>query len=78
MKIQFEHTDTFGGEANYSWCNRGTIEVSDNASDLSIVRAVKRELGFTGVKCDREEYGETIVLRPRGICHVIFIDALSD
>lgn len=73
MKVNYEHTDTYGGESNYSWVNRGTIELPDNTSDLSIVRAVKRELGMNGVKCDREEYGDTIVLRPRRIYQIIFI-----
>ena len=75
MQVHFEHTDTFGGEANYSWVNRGTLTLPDNASDLTIVRAVKKELGLSGVKCDRDKYlgNDDIVLRPRRICQIIFI-----
>ena len=73
MQVHFEHTDTFGGEANYSWVNRGTLTLPDNASDLTIVRAVKKELGLSGVKCDREDWQGMIVLRPRRICQIIFI-----
>lgn len=73
MRVNYEHTDTFGGEANYSWVNRGSIDLPDNASDLSISRAVKKVLGMSGVKCDRDSYGDMIVLKPRRICQVIFI-----
>ena len=74
MKVTFEHTDTFGGEANYCWAKRGELDVPEGTSDRKIVRAVKRELGLSGVPCSREEWGETIVLRPRGICQIVFID----
>lgn len=73
IKVNYEHTDTFGGEANYSWVNRGTIELPDNASDVATVRAVKRELGMTGARCTKSSYGDLIELRPRGVCHVVFI-----
>lgn len=78
MKIQIEHTDTFGGEANYSWANRKEIELPDSASDLQIVRAAKREIGYSGYPCKRSDYGETIVLHPENECTVIFIDAIYD
>jgi hypothetical protein len=71
--IPFEMTDTFGGEANYSWVRRGEVSLREGASDLALVRAVKAELGLTGVRCQREEYGEQIVLRPVGACVVVFI-----
>jgi hypothetical protein len=79
--IPFEMTDTFGGEANYSWCKRGEVQVRARGLygepwalyERRIVRAVKAELGLTGVRCKREEYGEQIVLRPVGACIVVFI-----
>jgi hypothetical protein len=73
--ITYEMTDTFGGEANYSWCERGTIHVPENASRLAIVRAVKREVGWSGFRCKRSDFGDRIDLRPFGICQVLFIDA---
>lgn len=73
MKIKFEHTDTFGRDANYSWVKRGEVDVPDKATDLQIVRAVKLALGMNGVKCDKEEWNGMIVLRPRRICQIIFI-----
>lgn len=74
MKVSFEVTDTFGGEANYSWVNRGEIEVKEGSSDLAIVRKVKEAIGWNGYKCNRESYGDSITLKPRGICQVLFIN----
>ena len=69
-----EYTDTFGGDANYSWVNRETVTLSDCATDRQIVLACKEAVGLSGVKCDREELGEMIVLRPRGEYTVVFIN----
>lgn len=73
MKISYEITDTFGGEANYSWVRRGEVELREGASDLALVRAVKKALGLSGVRCTRSEIGELIELRPVGACVVVFI-----
>lgn len=71
--VPYEVTDTFGGEANYSWVRRGEVFLFPGASDLARVRAVKKALGLEGVPCKRESYGEQIVLRPVGSCTVCFI-----
>ena len=76
MRIQVEHTDTFGGEANYSWVNRVEFTVPDEASDLQIVRRAKAELGLTGVACKRNDLGDAIELRPIGYAQVVFIDVV--
>tara|TARA_B100001173_G_C16011579_1_gene557971 strand:- start:1335 stop:1568 length:234 start_codon:yes stop_codon:yes gene_type:complete len=73
MKYLCEHTDTFGGEANYSWVQREELTLSDNVSDLSLVRAAKSALGLSGVRCQRSEVGESIELRPHGHCSIVFI-----
>lgn len=74
MKVSYEHTDTFGGEANYSWGKRGTIELPSGTGEREIITAVKRELGLTGVKCNKEIWAEQLVLRPRGRNQIVFID----
>ena len=45
MKNQFfvEMTDTFGGEANYSWVNRFIVSAS---SELGAIRKVTRRTGY--------------------------------
>jgi hypothetical protein len=73
MRYLCEHTDTLGGEANYSWVQREELTLSDNVSDLSLVRAAKSALGLSGVRCQRSEVGESIELRPYGECSIVFI-----
>ena len=73
MKYYAELTDTFGGEANYSWCDRHEISIEAGASELAIVRAAKAALGISGCRCKREDWGETITLKPYGSLTIAFI-----
>lgn len=72
MKIKCELTDTFGGEANYSWVKREEIELPENASGRSIILAIKKALGLTGTPCVKYDHGDFIELRPSGSCTVAF------
>ena len=67
-----EHTDTFGGEANYCWVHRSTITVKSD-TDLAAVRAAKAYLGWSGHPCRVENYGDAIAIYPQGICQVCFL-----
>lgn len=73
IKLSCEYTDTFGGEANYSWVRRVDIEVPENSSRLQIVRAGKKALGLTGVRCRTYDHGDSWELRPYGSCTVASI-----
>ena len=73
IQVKYEMTDTFGGDANYSWVNRGGFAYKENMTDRSIVRKVKKELGITGVRCKKTEFGDEIVLDIVGACIRIFI-----
>lgn len=66
----YEYTDTFGGEANYAWVRRGTVRAR---SMLGAVRAAKRAVGLSGVRCRRDDYGDSVDLRPHGMCVVLFV-----
>jgi hypothetical protein len=68
-----ELTDTFGGEANYSWVRRETIEVPDNATDRQIITKAKAALGLTGTRCRTYSMGDSWELRPYGACVVAFV-----
>lgn len=86
----YEHTDTFAGEANYSWVKRGDVtmpEIAHYGYDGSagyarasrtarreLVRAVKARCGLTGVRCDVTEYDGLWEIRPRGMCQVVFVE----
>lgn len=71
--VKIEHTDTFGGEANYSWCNRYTMKFDKVVSNRTLVRRAKALCGFTGVKCRSERFWDLIALYPVNTCQVIFI-----
>ena len=94
MQFSYEYTDTFGGDANYSWVKRGTVSVPElthygydglngftkaaKAQSRQVVRLVKAALGLTGVKCRREVWGWTIILYPYGANCVVFINCSED
>ena len=78
MKFKAEYTDTFSGEANYSWVRRAEFEAPDNATYALLMRRAKKALGLSGVHGKRETWGETIVFRPYGACTVLFIDYVEE
>lgn len=71
--IDCELTDTFGGEANYSWCRRETLTVPAGISNRALVRRGKAVLGLSGVRCRVSNMGDMIELRPVGSCTVAFL-----
>ena len=81
MAFQVEHTDTFGGEANYCWVNRYTLEPPANLEgaklDRWLVRQAKAVTGLTGVRAVVSNYGDMLEIRPRGICQVVFVNWLD-
>jgi hypothetical protein len=78
MSIQLEHTDTFGGEANYCWVRRGELPRDRTYTDRAIVRRAKAWAGLTGVRCRVENHGDMIAIYPRGICQVVFANWQDD
>jgi len=77
MKFQAELTDTFGGEANYSWVERREWIGSREDSDAKLIRKAKKELGITG-RHKKEDWGDTIALRFSGANVILFINHLED
>lgn len=73
MKAIAEKTDTFGGEANYSWCDRHEFEIGEKASDLAIIRRAKALCGYSGMRGKTYKYGDMIEFRPHGLCQVMFV-----
>ena len=73
MIFQFEYTDTFNGEANYSWVRRTEIDLPETVSDLTLSIRAKRWAGLTGHSCRRVDVGEGFALYPSGVCTVLFI-----
>ena len=73
MIYHCELTDTFGGEANYSWVRRESLELSEDLTDRQIIRRAKAALGLTGCRCRTSNCGEGWELRPYNSCTVLFI-----
>lgn len=85
-----EYTDTFAGEANYSWVRRAEILMPDlthygydgaqgytkaaKAYRRELMRKAKAAVGLTGVRGETVEVGEIIEFRPYGINAVMFVD----
>lgn len=66
----FELTDTFGGEANYTWVKRGTVKAS---TPRGAIRATKRALGIT-CRHTADRYSDDLLsLRFGSDCIVLFI-----
>lgn len=85
MAYKVEVTDTFGGEANYSWvrrysiaaptCEYGTSERSQYSRTL--VRRAKAAAGWAGLRCTVDNSGDHITVWPSGRnapCWIMFID----
>jgi len=72
--IRTEYTDTFGGDANYSWVQRASFEVTDNAPESAIIRRAKKGHGLNGMPCRKVDLGGLIALYPRNSCTVLFVE----
>ena len=73
MQFQAEYTDTFGGEANYSWVKRVTFDADQNATNALIMRRAKAACGLSGVRGRTEDMGDSLAFRPHGSATVLFI-----
>ena len=78
VRYQVEYTDTFGGEANYSWVHRHVIEAPDTISNTALMRRAKALVGLTGVKGRTCDFGDTIEFRPYRACTVLFVSYIDD
>jgi hypothetical protein len=73
MRYQVEYTDTYGGQANYSWVHREVIDVPDKYSERSLVLTAKKSVGLTGVRGSSGWIGETYEFRPHNSATVLFV-----
>ena len=72
MKAHVEYTDTFAGEANYSWVERAEFD-AEGMSDLAVMRRAKREMGLNGTRGKTYKHGDMFEFRPHGMCRVMFV-----
>ena len=67
-----EYTDTFGGEANYSWVERHTFDI-DGLTNRQVELHARSLIGLTGVRCNRDDYGDMVAWRPHHTCTIAFL-----
>ena len=72
FKLRVEYTDTYGGEANYRWVNRETLELPCGLSDRAIMRRAKKAMGLSGLRGRSHSQGDTWEFRPANCCTVMF------
>lgn len=88
-----ELTDTFGGQANYSWVRRAKIESPSwdtfkdwdgngrrepKAFQRTLMRRAKAAVGLTGMRGETVSYGDSYEFRPYGACVVLFVTWVDD
>ena len=69
--IEAEYTDTFGGEANYSWVRRATLQIPVGTSNRAIMRRLKKALGISGMRGRSYVNGDYWEFRPYSCCTVL-------
>lgn len=93
-KYQVEYTDTFAGEANYSWVKRATVTMpelthygydgssgyakANRAYQRELMRRAKAAVGLTGVRGETHAHGDTYEFRPYRSATVLFVTWLDD
>lgn len=73
MLIKAEHTDTFGGQANYAWVRREEFEMKPEATRLAVVREVKRRMGIQ-CRTITTDFHDHLSLRLVGMAQILFIN----
>ncbi len=87
--FNIEYTDTFCGEANYSWLNRQTVTMpelthygydggtnyskANKVFERELMRKAKAAVGLTGVRGTTERHGDEMVFRPFRENTILFI-----
>lgn len=73
MNVQVEYTDTFGGEANYSWVKRFELTVPNTLRDSTLKRIAKELCGLTDARGTWDECGDALRFKPANSNTVLFI-----
>lgn len=73
MLFNIEITDTFGGEANYSWVIREQLYVGDDISDDELGQEALKFIGWEDESVTIESIGDMIRITPTDSNLVCFI-----
>lgn len=69
--VDVELTDTFGGEANYTWVNRAEVTLPARAEDREIMRRAKAVVNLHGARGRWTSFGDEWHFRPYRRCIVL-------
>ena len=88
-KYDVEYTDTFCGEANYSWVRRETVTMpelthygydggtnyckANKVFERELMKSAKSAVGLTGVRGIREDWEDRVVFKPHNSATILFI-----
>jgi hypothetical protein len=78
VTYEWEYTDTFNGEANYSWVRRGEVTayvpfaIRRTVEERMLARKIKKAAGLTGVRGRSSWNGDFYEFRPYRACVVLF------
>jgi hypothetical protein len=75
-QIEVEYTDTFGGEPNYCWVRRATLDVEQGTSARAIMRRAKAAVGINGMRGRGYRHGDEWEFRPYRCCTVMLTRVL--
>jgi hypothetical protein len=70
FEVEFEVTDTFGGDRNYSWVKRETFTIPCGTSDRAMTRRLKAFAGWTGWRGRSNHHGGEGEFHPYRTCMV--------
>ena len=89
MRFQIELTDTYAGQANYSWRREAFVTMPElthygydggtnyhKANKIfcrELMKKAKAAVGLTGIRGTTTQYGDMIEFRPYRVCQVMFI-----
>lgn len=89
MAYEVELTDTFGGDANYSWVRRARVTMpglehygydggtnyakANKVYQRELMKRAKAAVGLTGVRGVTTHFGEVSEFRPYGLLQVMFV-----
>lgn len=89
MTYDVEYTDTFAGEANYSWVKRAAVympELTHYGYDggtnyvrankvfrRELMKKAKAAMGLTGARGVTYDHGDMVEFRPFRSCTVLFV-----
>lgn len=68
-----EYTDTYNGEANYSWVRRAEFAAPPNCPNLTLIKRAKHLMGLEGLRGRTESLGYGLRYQPSNSGTVLFI-----